>query len=171
MSNLPESGTAQPPALEFPAGREAAGRHNQPQAAPVIALRMESLLAWTVERVAKFPRDHKFTIGDRLIETCLDITSHLLEAAYRRDKRGDLAAASRGLVRARVLVRLARHLRCVSESQHLHFVKESDEVGRMLGGWLRAGNYNNIGPCCAKPVERPHREGIQGRCVWYLFLV
>jgi len=99
---------------------------------------MEGLLAWTVERVAKFPREHKFTVGDRLIETCLDITSHLVEASYRRDKRGDLAAASRGLVRARVLVRLARHLRCVSEAQHLHFVKESDEVGRMLGGWLKA---------------------------------
>jgi hypothetical protein len=72
---------------------------------------MEGLLAWTVERVAKFPREHKFTVGDRLIETCLDITSHLVEASYRRDKRGDLAAASRGLVRARGLVRLARQLR------------------------------------------------------------
>ena len=72
---------------------------------------MESLLTWTVERAAKFPREHKFTIGDRLIETCLDVTSHLLEAAYRRDKRGDLAAASRGLIRVRVLARLARQLR------------------------------------------------------------
>lgn len=121
------------------AGREAAGgRKNRPHAAPVIALRMEGLLVWVVERVAKFPREHKFTVGDRLVETCLDITSHLVEASYRRDKRHDLAAASRGLVRARVLVRLARQLRCVSEAQHLHFVKESDEVGRMLGGWLKA---------------------------------
>jgi hypothetical protein len=80
------------------AGREAAGgRKHRPQATPVIALRMEGLLAWTVERVAKFPREHKFTVGDRLVETCLDITSHLVEASYRRDKRGDLAAASRGL--------------------------------------------------------------------------
>lgn len=64
MSNPPESETAQPPAYERPAGREAAGRHNQPPSAPVIALRMESLLAWTVERVAKFPRGHKLTISD-----------------------------------------------------------------------------------------------------------
>jgi len=71
---------------------------------------MEGLLVWVVERVAKFPREHKFTVGDRLVETCLDITSHLVEASYRRDKRHDLAAASRGLVRARVLVRLARSM-------------------------------------------------------------
>ncbi|MSP60863.1 MAG: diversity-generating retroelement protein Avd [Myxococcales bacterium] len=105
---------------------------------PVIALRMETLLTWTVERVAKFPRDHKFTVGDRLIETCLDITTALVEASYKRDKAHELAAASRALVRARVLVRLAAHLRCLSGEQHHHFVKESDEVGRMLGGWLRS---------------------------------
>ncbi len=99
---------------------------------------METLCLWVLERVAKFPREHKFTIGDRLVETCLDVLTELVDASYRRDKLGPLAIASRALVRARVLVRLARGLRLVSESQHLHFVKESDEVGRMLGGWLKA---------------------------------
>jgi len=118
---------------ERPAGRR------PPPAAPVIALRMEGLLTWTAERVAKFPRDHKFTVGDRLLETCLDIMAALTEAAYRRDKQAVLATASRGLVRARILARLARVLLCLSEAQHLHFVRESDEVGRMLGGWIRSG--------------------------------
>ena len=110
----------------------------RPATAPVIALRMESLLTWTAERVAKFPRDHKFTVGDRLIETCLDVMAHITDAAYRRDKLAALAAASRSLTRARVLARLAAALRCLSGAQHLHFVKESDEVGKMLGGWLKA---------------------------------
>ena len=120
-------------------GREAGRRKNtRATAPPVIAVRMEALLAWVAERVAKFSREHKFTVGDRLVDTCLDITCHLLDAAYRRDKAADLAAAQRDLVRARVLVRLARSLRCVSEAQHLHFANESDEIGRMLGGWQRA---------------------------------
>jgi hypothetical protein len=100
---------------------------------------MEGLLTWTAERVVKFPRDHKFTVGDRLLETCLDVMAALTDAAYRRDKREVLAAASRGLVRARILARLSRVLLCLSEAQHLHFVRESDEVGRMLGGWIRSG--------------------------------
>ena len=100
---------------------------------------MEGLLTWTAERVAKFPRDHKFTVGDRLLETCLDVMAALTDAAFRRDKHEVLAAASRGLVRARILARLARVLLCLSEAQHLHFVRESDEVGRMLGGWIRSG--------------------------------
>ena len=48
--------------------------------------------------------------------------------------------ASRGLVRARVLMRLAHALRCVSEAQHLHFARESDEIGKMLGGWIRSAH-------------------------------
>jgi hypothetical protein len=36
---------------------------------------MEGLLTWTAERVAKFPHDHKFTVGDRLLETCHDVMS------------------------------------------------------------------------------------------------
>jgi hypothetical protein len=92
---------------------------------------MEVLLAWVVERFAKFSREHKFTVGDRLVETCLDITCHLVEASYRRDKHAELAAASRTLVRARVLVRLARAVRCVSEAQHLYFATGSGELGRM----------------------------------------
>ena len=41
---------------------------------------METLLAWVVLRVAKFPCDHEFTVGDGLVETCLDITCALVDA-------------------------------------------------------------------------------------------
>ncbi len=122
-----------------PGAEPRAKKHSpKPPLPPVIAIRMEALLQWVVERVAKFPRDHKFTVGDRLIETCLDVTCALVEASYKRDKVHELGQASRALVRARLLFRLARALHCVSEAQHLHFAKESDEIGRMLGGWLRA---------------------------------
>ena len=101
---------------------------------------MGSLLTWVAERVAKSPRAHRFTVGDRLLHACLDVTENLVGASSLRAKRADLTAASRGLVRARVLMRLAHTLRCVSEAQHLHSAQESDEVGRMLGGWLRSAH-------------------------------
>lgn len=126
-----------------PIGRGSGGvapgpKNSPPSAPPVITLRMEGLLTRVAERVAKFPRDHRFTTGDRLLEVCLDITSDLVEASYRRDKQAQLASANRALVRARLLMRLAHSLRCVSEAQHLHFAKETDEIGKMIGGWLRS---------------------------------
>ena len=110
----------------------------QPSDPAVVALRMEDLTVWVVERVAKMPRDHKFTVGDKLCETCLQVTTLLTEASYVRDKVALLAAASRALTRARVLVRIAQRLRLLSDSQREYFSTQSLEIGKMLGGWTRA---------------------------------
>jgi hypothetical protein len=99
---------------------------------------MEDVTLWVIERVAKMPRDHKFTIGDKLVETCLEVTTLLVEASFVRDKAGLLLQASRGLTRARVLVRLAQRLKLLSMQQRDHFGAETDGIGRMLGGWTRA---------------------------------
>jgi len=99
---------------------------------------MEDITHWVVERVAKMPRDHKFAIGDKLVEACLDVTCALVEATYVRDKLALLAQASRGLVRGRVLARLANRSRLLSHDQLAHFERETLEVGRMLGGWTRS---------------------------------
>lgn len=102
---------------------------------------MEELTVWIIERVAKFPRAHKFTVGDRLVETCLDITAGLVDATYlphrSREKLARLHRASRDLTRARVLVRLAQRLSLISRRQREFFAERSDDIGRMLGGWTR----------------------------------
>ncbi len=108
-------------------------KHDQPQsdsgrgrgsggAAPIdptrrdpaaIALRMEDLTLWAIERATMFPRNHKFTVGDRLIDTCLEVTTMLVEASYLprgRAKLQHLHRASRALTRARLLVRVAQRL-------------------------------------------------------------
>jgi hypothetical protein len=99
---------------------------------------MEDITHWVVQRVAKMPREHKFAIGDKLVEACLDVTCTLVEATYVRDKLGLLAQASRGLVRARVLGRLAGRSKLLSLEQLAHLERETVEVGRMLGGWTRS---------------------------------
>ncbi len=122
------------PARSSPA--DAASRKAAPPA--VAAIRMETLVLWVIQRVEAFPRKHRFTMGDRWIETCLDVQTNLVEAAYVRDKRTLLLSASRGLVRGRVLARMAAALHCISLDQEAHFARESTEVGRMVGGWLRS---------------------------------
>jgi hypothetical protein len=109
-----------------------------PVAPAVVALRMEDVTHWMIERVSKMPRAHKFTLGDKLVETCLEVTCALVDAAYTRDKLGLLAQASRQLTRSRVLARLAHRSRLLSHDQLLHFEHETVEVGRMLGGWTRS---------------------------------
>ena len=52
------------------------------------------------------PKAHKFTLGERWTETCLDVTSLLVDASFIRDKLPLLAQAARGLTRAGVIARL-----------------------------------------------------------------
>ena len=45
------------------------------------------LAVWSARHVAKFPRSHKFTLGDRLTVRLYEILELLLRAKYRRDRR------------------------------------------------------------------------------------
>lgn len=110
----------------------------KPGTPAVAALRMEDLCIWVIERAAKFPRDHKFTVGDKWVETCLQVTTLLVEASYVRDKLTLLAQASRGLTRARILCRIAQRLKLLTAAQREHFGSQSIEIGKMIGGWTRA---------------------------------
>jgi hypothetical protein len=102
-----------------------------------VILQMEDLALWVMQRVAMFPRDHRFTIGDRLIETSLSVLDDLVAAAYTRDKVALLARAARTLTRSRTLVRLSHRAGLMSESQRTFFAERSDGIGRQISGWTR----------------------------------
>ena len=99
---------------------------------------MEDLTVWVIERVAKMPREHKFAVGDKWVESCLSVTELLIEATYVRERLPLLQRASRALTRARVLCRVAQRLNLCSHDQRDYFSDQSLEVGKMLGGWTRA---------------------------------
>lgn len=58
---------------------------------------MEELTLWVIQHVAKMPKAHKFTLGERWTETCLDVTTLLVDASFLRDKLPLLACATRRL--------------------------------------------------------------------------
>ncbi len=48
---------------------------------PVILDKHYELLLWLQRQVPRFPRSHRFTLGDRLLATGLDVQGLLVEAA------------------------------------------------------------------------------------------
>jgi hypothetical protein len=60
------------------------------------------LWLWLLPKAEKFPRSYRFTVGDRLISTGLDLLLLLVEAAYAREKAAMLEAAARKTKRAAV---------------------------------------------------------------------
>jgi len=117
---------------------EAGSGAGETVAPPVAVLKCYDLALYLMQRIEKFPRSHKFTLGDRLAAAVLDVLEDLVAAAYSRDKRALLERANLRLHRVRFLVRLAKDLRALPLGSYEHASEHIDEVGRLVGGWLRS---------------------------------
>ena len=109
-------------------------------AARVTGAALEShyrFILWLVPTVERFPRSHRFLLGDRLQSTALDVLERLIEATYTRRRANHLAGANLGLEKLRFLVRLARDLRLLDPRRYEHAARCIDETGRRVGAWRR----------------------------------
>ena len=88
-------------------------------------------------RVANFPRDYKFALGDRIIDNCLSILELLIQASYSREKIRFLDEANLRLERLRFLLRLCRDLGSLSNNGYEHVMKMITELGSQVGGWRK----------------------------------
>jgi len=102
-----------------------------------ILTKTHDLLLYAVPVLAKFPRDHKFTLGDRVLDRLLSVQQECLRAYYGKDKLGPLTEANLLLEMARHNVRLAFDLKLVSLHQYEVFARKMEDVGRMIGGWMK----------------------------------
>ncbi len=103
-----------------------------------ILTKLQDLLVYLIPQLNKFPRDQKFVLGDRIETKLLDVQEDCLRAYYSRDKRGHLLEANLQLEVARHLVRLANALKLFSNHTYGVLAEKMDEVGRMIGGWLKS---------------------------------
>ncbi len=95
-------------------------------------------ILWLVPTVEKFPRSQKFLLGDRIQATALDVLERLIEATYSRQRAGMLDAANLAIEKLRFLFRLASDLRYLDLKRYEHAARGLDEIGRMVGGWIKA---------------------------------
>lgn len=67
----------------------------------------------------------------------LDVQERCLRAYYSREKREHLQEANLLLELTRHLVRLAHDMKFFSHKRYGVVSEKIDEVGRMIGGWLK----------------------------------
>jgi 23S rRNA-intervening sequence protein len=95
-------------------------------------------LTWLMPTLEKFPRSHKFTIGDRIESIALEVLEALVDATYTRDRGQHLRRANLGIEKLRFLLRLAADLRLLDRRRYEHAARALDETGRLIGGWMKA---------------------------------
>lgn len=93
--------------------------------------------AWLMKTGARMPKHWRPSLVNRLEGEALEILLKLTEASYRRRKLTLLTEANVRLSRLRILMELAHTLKALSPGAHERALVATDEVGRMLGGWIR----------------------------------
>ena len=110
-----------------------------PQASPelVVIAKLYDLVLWSCHHIEKFPRSHRFTLGDRLEVRLYVVLELLLKAKYTRSRLVLLEQANLEIELLRFQFRLAKDLHCLPIDSYGHAARSVDEVGRLVGGWRR----------------------------------
>lgn len=95
------------------------------------------LLKWLMPAVSKYPKDKRFTLGSRIEDKLLFILELLIEANYSKEKLGCLKQANLNLEIFRYLIRLSFDLRFIDLRRYEYISGKTDEVGRLIGGWIK----------------------------------
>lgn len=96
------------------------------------------LLRWLLPVTVKFPREHRFVLAAAVQETALHFQERIIEAARAADPRPGLQQADTDLTKLRLYLRLCRDLKLLSPGQYEHVARLVNEVGRLLGGWIKS---------------------------------
>jgi hypothetical protein len=111
---------------------------------PVI-LKGYDLVLWSCRHLAKFPRSFRFTLGDGMERRLYEILDGLLQAKCGHEKVALLQAVNLKLELLRFQYRLAHELRCLSTDSYGYASRTVNEIGQMVGGWLRSLQQRRAG--------------------------
>ena len=105
----------------------------------VVFTKTHNLVAWLLPKSERFPKAYRSTLTHRLVTSSLEVLERLHEArmAVGRKKVDRLRAADASLAKVRAHILMIHHLRWLTDGQFAHVSRMVDEVGRLLGGWLR----------------------------------
>lgn len=103
--------------------------------------RTYQFVLWLVPTLDKFPRSQRFLLGDRIEAAALDVLEGLIEATYARAVTAILGRVNLLLEKLRFLVRIAKDLRYLDLRRYEHAARAIDEIGRLVGGWIRGAAH------------------------------
>lgn len=89
--------------------------------------------------VGKMPKKDKYTLGEKVQKITLDLLELFITASYSKlNKLLILEKASAKLELLKILIRLSNEIKAINSKKYLYLEELLQEIGRMLGGWLRS---------------------------------
>ena len=89
-----------------------------------------------------FSKKDRYTLGQRCENALLDLLDSLLLASQlqKAEKLPVLQKASMTLDHTKILIRLCKDLKILDNKKYLTLEASLQEIGRMLGGWIKASS-------------------------------
>jgi hypothetical protein len=106
----------------------------------VIFTRTFDFLTWLLPMTNHFPRAHRHTFTQRLLNAAFDLRERLEIANLRkgRARLEQIQLADEALACVRIYLRLAYHWQWLTQGQYFHVAAMLTEIGRLLGGWQKS---------------------------------
>jgi four helix bundle protein len=104
------------------------------------------LLQWLIPKTTKFAREYRFSLALPIQEHAFAVQRHLVQAAkvqHKEDIIYFLNQADVELTMLRYKIRLSRDLNLLTGKGYEQASRLMDEVGRLLGGWMKKNGMKN----------------------------
>jgi hypothetical protein len=95
------------------------------------------LIKWYVPILNRLPREHKFLLGDRIVNRLYDLLEGLIQARYAQDKLPQLQALNDQLDILRHQTRLLLDFNLIGANRYEYAGQLLNDIGTDLGGWIK----------------------------------
>ena len=95
------------------------------------------LIIWYIPIINKLPKTHKYTIGDRMINSLYNFLESLIIAKYASEKLNLLKSLNPKLDIIRYQTRILLDFQLINNKRYEYISQLIDEIGKELGGWIK----------------------------------
>jgi four helix bundle protein len=108
----------------------------RPAESPIFS-KTYDLMACLLRALTAFPKDQRFRLAARIEAALFAFQEAILRAVRSRSRRRYLLEADLELEKLRLCLRLAQDLECLDFKHYEEASRQVNEIGRLLGGWLK----------------------------------
>jgi hypothetical protein len=95
---------------------------------------------WFMLKTAKFPRNYRYTFGEKIENLMLGLLEQFIEAKFTKERQYILIKINKQLELLRYYIRLSHDLKLFTDKSYEYSSKQINGIGAQLGGWLKEQN-------------------------------
>jgi four helix bundle protein len=93
---------------------------------------------WLFQHTTNFPKSHRFSVAVQIENSILELLRQITVANHRKQKMPLLRQADETLLALKIFIRLSHDLKFISTKSFEFAIRQMQEIGRLLGGWIKS---------------------------------